>query len=138
MITFNSETPFSLVNEAKIASWVRHIIVSEGYTVGDVNYIFCNDSYLNHINKEFLNHDTLTDIISFDYCLGKQVNGEIYISIDRVTDNAEFYQVSFENELSRVIIHGVLHFLGYSDKTPEEKKGMRLKENTCLKQLNVS
>ena len=136
MITFNSETPFSLENEAKIASWVQHIIVSEGYTVGEVGYIFCNDSYLNNINKEFLNHDTLTDIISFDYCLGKQVNGEIYISIERVTDNAKLYQVSFENELSRVIIRGVLHFLGYSDKTPEEKKGMRLKENTCLKELN--
>ena len=136
MITFNSETHFSLENEAKIASWVQHIIVSEGHTVGEVGYIFCNDSYLNNINKEFLNHDTLTDIISFDYCLGKQVNGEIYISIERVTDNAKFYQVSFENELSRVIIHGVLHFLGYSDKTPEEKKGMRLKENTCLKELN--
>lgn len=136
MITFNSETHFSLENEAKIASWVQHIIVSEGYTVGEVGYIFCNDSYLNNINKEFLNHDTLTDIISFDYCLGKQVNGEIYISIERVTDNAKLYQVSFENELSRVIIHGVLHFLGYSDKTPEEKKGMRLKENTCLKELN--
>ena len=137
MITFNSETHFSLENEAKIASWVQHIIVSEGHTVGDVGYIFCNDSYLNNINKEFLNHDTLTDIISFDYCLGKQVNGEIYISIERVTDNAKLYQVSFENELSRVIIHGVLHFLGYSDKTPEEKKGMRLKENTCLKELNL-
>ena len=137
MITFNSETPVSLENEAKIASWVQHIIVSEGHTVGDVGYIFCNDSYLNNINKEFLNHDTLTDIISFDYCLGKQVNGEIYISIERVTDNAKLYQVSFENELSRVIIHGVLHFLGYSDKTPEEKKGMRLKENTCLKELNL-
>lgn len=136
MITFNSETHFSLENEAKIASWVQHIIVSEGHTVGEVGYIFCNDSYLNNINKEFLNHDTLTDIISFDYCLGKQVNGEIYISIERVTDNAKLYQVSFENELSRVIIHGVLHFLGYSDKTPEEKKGMRLKENTCLKELN--
>lgn len=136
MITFNSETHFSLENEAKIASWVQHIIVSEGYTVGEVGYIFCNDSYLNNINKEFLNHDTLTDIISFDYCLGKQVNGEIYISIERVTDNAKLYQVSFENELSRVIIHGVLHFLGYSDKTPEDKKGMRLKENTCLKELN--
>jgi len=136
LITFNSETHFSLENEAKIASWVQHIIVSEGYTVGEVGYIFCNDSYLNNINKEFLNHDTLTDIISFDYCLGKQVNGEIYISIERVTDNAKLYQVSFENELSRVIIHGVLHFLGYSDKTPEEKKGMRLKENTCLKELN--
>ena len=89
------------------------------------------------IRDRFLNHDTLTDIISFDYCLGKQVNGEIYISIERVTDNAKLYQVSFENELSRVIIHGVLHFLGYSDKTPEEKKGMRLKENTCLKELNL-
>lgn len=137
MITFNSETPFSLKNEVKIALWIQHIIVSEGYSVGDINYVFCNDSYLKRINKEFLKHDTLTDIISFDYCLGKEVNGEIYISIDRVLDNAKSYQVSFENELSRVMIHGVLHFLGYKDKTLEEKKVMRLKENSSLMELNT-
>ena len=137
MITFNSETPFSLKNEVKIALWIQHIIVSEGYSVGDINYVFCNASYLKRINKEFLKHDTLTDIISFDYCLGKEVNGEIYISIDRVLDNAKSYQVSFENELSRVMIHGVLHFLGYKDKTPEEKKVMRLKENSSLMELNT-
>ena len=137
MITFNYETPFNLKDELKTASWIEQIVVSEGFVLGEINYVFCDDLFLNQINKEFLKHDSLTDIISFDYCLGKQVNGEIYISIERVTDNAKLYQVSFENELSRVIIHGVLHFLGYSDKTPEEKKGMRLKENTCLKELNL-
>ncbi len=135
MITFNSETPFTLENEAKIASWIEHTVVSEGFVVGDVNYIFCNDTFLNHINKEFLKHDSLTDIISFDYSLGKQVNGEIYISIERVIENAKSFHVSFENELSRVMIHGVLHYLGYKDKTTEEKKTMRLKENHCLKML---
>ena len=127
MITFNSETPFTLKDEAKIASWIEHTVVSEGFVVGDVNYIFCNDTFLNHINKEFLKHDSLTDIISFDYSLGKQVNGEIYISIERVTENAKSFHVSFENELSRVMIHGVLHYLGYKDKTTEEKKKMRTK-----------
>ena len=135
MITFNYETPFNLKDEFKIASWIEHIVVSEGFVLGEISYIFCDDLFLNHINKEFLKHDTLTDIISFDYCLGKQVNGEIYISIERVSENAQLFHVSFENELSRVMIHGVLHYLGYKDKTIEEKKTMRLKENTCLKEL---
>ena len=136
MITFNSETPFTLKDEAKIASWIEHTVVSEGFVVGDVNYIFCNDTFLNHINKEFLKHDSLTDIISFDYSLGKQINGDIYISIERVLDNAEKYNVTFENELRRVMIHGVLHYMGYKDKTTEEKKVMTLKENTSILLLN--
>ena len=118
-------------------SWIEHIVVSEGFVLGEVGYIFCDDLFLNRINKEFLNHDTFTDIISFDYCLGKQVNGDIYISIERVIENAQLFQVSFESELSRVMIHGVLHYLGYKDKTVEEKKTMRLKENTCLKELTI-
>ena len=137
MITFNYETPFNLKNEFKIVSWIEHIVVSEGFVLGEVGYIFCDDLFLNRINKEFLNHDTFTDIISFDYCLGKQVNGDIYISIERVIENAQLFQVSFESELSRVMIHGVLHYLGYKDKTVEEKKTMRLKENTCLKELTI-
>lgn len=137
MITFNYETPFNLKNEFKIVSWIEHIVVSEGFVLGEVGYIFCDDLFLNRINKEFLNHDTFTDIISFDYCLGKQVNGDIYISIERVIENAQLFQVSFESELSRVMIHGVLHYLGYKDKTVEEKKTMRLKENACLKELTI-
>ena len=136
MITFNSETTFNLQNEAKTTTWIESVVVSEGFVIGEINYIFCDDLYLNHINKEFLKHDFFTDIISFDYSLGKQINGDIYISIDRVLDNAEKYNVTFENELRRVMIHGVLHYMGYKDKTTEEKKVMRLKENTSIYLLN--
>ena len=136
MITFNSETTFNLQNEAKTTTWIERVVVSEGFAIGEINYIFCDDIYLNHINKEFLKHDSFTDIISFDYSLGKQINGDIYISIDRVLDNAEKYNVTFENELRRVMIHGVLHYMGYKDKTTEEKKVMRLKENTTIYLLN--
>ena len=137
MITFNSETTFNLQNEAKTTTWIERVVVSEGFVIGEINYIFCDDIYLNHINKEFLKHDSFTDIISFDYSLGKQINGDIYISIERVLDNAEQYNVTFENELRRVMIHGVLHYMGYKDKTTEEKKVMRLKENTSIDLLNT-
>ncbi|MDA7798745.1 rRNA maturation RNase YbeY [Flavobacteriaceae bacterium] len=136
MITFNSETTFNLQNEAKTTTWIERVVVSEGFAIGEINYIFCDDAYLNHINKEFLKHDSFTDIISFDYSLGKQISGDIYISIERVLDNAEKYNVTFENELRRVMIHGVLHYMGYKDKTTEEKKVMRLKENTTIYLLN--
>jgi probable rRNA maturation factor len=136
VITFNSETTFNLQNEAKTTTWIERVVVSEGFVIGEINYIFCDDTYLNHINKEFLKHDSFTDIISFDYSLGKQINGDIYISIDRVLDNAEKYNVTFENELRRVMIHGVLHYMGYKDKTTEEKKVMRLKENSTVYLLN--
>ena len=137
MITFNSETTFNLQNEAKTTTWIERVVVSEGFAIGEINYIFCDDAYLNHINKEFLKHDSFTDIISFDYSLGKQISGDIYISIERVLDNAEKYNVTFENELRRVMIHGVLHYMGYKDKTTEEKKVMRLKENTSIDSLNT-
>jgi len=136
VITFNSETTFNLQNEAKTTTWIERVVVSEGFAIGEINYIFCDDAYLNHINKEFLKHDSFTDIISFDYSLGKQISGDIYISIERVLDNAEKYNVTFENELRRVMIHGVLHYMGYKDKTTEEKKVMTLKENTSILLLN--
>jgi len=136
VITFNSETTFNLQNEAKTTTWIERVVVSEGFAIGEINYIFCDDAYLNHINKEFLKHDSFTDIISFDYSLGKQISGDIYISIERVLDNAEKYNVTFENELRRVMIHGVLHYMGYKDKTTEEKKVMRLKENITICLLN--
>ena len=135
MIAFNSETPFNLKASDKISFWIEDIISSEGYSVGEINYIFCDDAYLSQLNKKFLNHDTLTDIISFDYCVGKQVNGDIYISIDRVSDNAETYGVSFDTELNRVMIHGILHYLGYKDKTLDEKQSMRAKEDLSLEKL---
>lgn len=136
MITFNYETDFELYTEEKTSAWIQSVIESEEKKLGEINYIFCNDEYLHKINVEFLNHDDYTDIISFDYTMGKTINGDIYISVERVKENAQNFGVSFENELHRVIIHGVLHYLGWKDKTETEKKAMRNKENDCLLVLN--
>ena len=137
MITFNSETSFTLKNHKKLVKWISDVISSEGFQVGEINYIFCNDSYLNKINQEFLNHDTFTDIISFDYTLGKEVGGDIFISIERVLENAEKFNEVFETELHRVMIHGILHFMGYKDKTKKEKTLMRTKEDEKIFILNT-
>lgn len=136
MIDFNYETDFNLANENQIAAWVENVILSEGKTQGDINYIFCDDAYLLNINKEYLNHDTLTDIISFDYCVGNEVSGDIFISVERVADNANDFNVSFENELRRVMIHGVLHYCGYKDKTSNDELLMRGKEDEKLKMFH--
>ena len=137
MITFNYETDFFLDKSSKISEWILNTISLENFTLGEINYIFCNDSYLLDINKKYLNHDTFTDIISFDYTIGKQINGDIYISIDRIKENSKLYNTSFNNELLRVMIHGVLHYLGYKDKTTDEKKTMRLKEDYYLSLQNI-
>ena len=110
----------------------KSVIEEKDFELGEINYIFCNDEYLHKINVEFLQHDTYTDIISFDYTLGKNISGDIYVSIERVKENAQKFNVTFDNELHRVIIHGILHYLGYKDKTEEQKKEMRNKENQCL------
>lgn len=133
MITFNYETEFQLDNENDYRLWISKVIALENHNEGEINYIFCNDSYLHKINIEFLNHDTYTDIISFDYCLGKEIHGDIYISVERVKDNAINFGVNFNNELARVMVHGILHYCGYKDKTDEEKKLMRLKEEQYMK-----
>ena len=137
MITFNSETSFTLKNQNKLVKWIGDVISSEGFQVAEINYIFCDDSYLNKINQEFLNHDTFTDIISFDYTLGKEVGGDIFISIERVLENAEKFNEVFENELHRVMIHGILHFIGYKDKTKKDKTLMRTKEDEKIFILNT-
>jgi len=136
MIQFNYETDFKLEDEAKIQEWISDCIESYNYTEGELNYIFCNDEYLLKLNVEFLEHDTLTDIISFDYTLGKLISGDIFISTERVKENALKFNQTAENEVNRVIIHGVLHYLGFKDKSEEEKAKMRLEEDKCLKLLN--
>ncbi|MCL6293447.1 rRNA maturation RNase YbeY [Jejuia spongiicola] len=136
MIDFNYETEFLLDNSNEVSAWISNVISDEGFKEGDINYVFCNDDYLHNINVEFLNHDTLTDIISFDYSVGKIIQGDIFISIERVKDNAADFKVSFQEELHRVIIHGILHYCGYKDKTNEDAKLMRQKENHYLKSLN--
>ncbi len=135
MINFNYETDFSLKNEAEVSNWILNTISEESHKLEEINYVFCDDEYLHKLNVEFLNHDTLTDIISFDYSIGKLIQGDIFISIERVKDNAKDFSVPFEEELNRVIIHGVLHYCGYKDKTDEDAKIMREKENHYLKQL---
>jgi len=136
MINFYSETDFTLHNEDQISKWISKTISSEGFEEGEISYIFCNDNYLHKLNVEFLNHDTLTDIISFDNSLGNQINGDIYISVERVKENATIFKTSFLDELHRVIIHGILHYCGFKDKSEAEAKTMRNKEEEALSARN--
>lgn len=134
-ISFNYETDFKLDNENYLADWIANAIINEGFTPGEINYIFCDDAYLLDLNIEFLKHDTLTDIISFDYTLGKLINGDVYISVERVRENAIDFGVSFTDEMHRVMIHGILHYCGYKDKTDGEIEEMRSKENYYISQV---
>ncbi|MBO7145068.1 MAG: rRNA maturation RNase YbeY [Salinivirgaceae bacterium] len=111
---------------------MEKLVANEDRTLGDVNYILCSDAYLLDINRQYLNHDYYTDVISFDYCEDNVISGDIFISVDTVADNAKEYGVTFEKELARVMIHGVLHFVGYNDKSDEEVPVMRAKENQYL------
>lgn len=135
MIEFNYETSFKIKDENLLQNWIVTTVSKEGFEVGEINYIFCDDEYLHKLNVEFLQHDTLTDIISFDNSLGQIISGDIFISVDRVEENAKEYNVSFEEELHRVMIHGVLHYMGYKDKSKEEKESMRTAENNSLNGL---
>lgn len=132
MIEFFSETDFSLDQHERVSDWIEEVIVTQTHELGDISYIFCDDAYLLGINQQFLDHDTYTDIISFDYSLGKQVHGEIYISVERVRENAKQFDQTFIDELHRVMIHGVLHYCGYKDKTTMEKEEMRMQEEASL------
>ncbi|MDA8874163.1 rRNA maturation RNase YbeY [Winogradskyella sp.] len=132
MISFNYDIEFRIQDEATVSKWISNLIEEENYKEGEINYIFCSDDYLHKINVDFLNHDTLTDIISFDYSVGKELHGDIYISIDRVKDNAKDFNVQFKDELARVMAHGVLHYCGYKDKSEEDVKIMRSKEGYYL------
>lgn len=137
MISFNYELDFTLVDEYKYSSWIGAILESEGFIEGEINYIFCTDEYLHKINVDYLDHDTYTDIISFDYTDGKIISGDIFISIDRVRDNALDLGVLFSNELLRVMSHGILHYCGYLDKTDEEERTMRSKEDEKIRLFHV-
>ncbi len=137
MISFHYETEFELSNEAQIEQWISKVIRSEDKREGDINYIFCDDVYLHKLNVEFLNHDTLTDIISFDNSVGSELHGDIFISVERVADNAKDFKVLFEEELRRVMVHGVLHYCGYKDKTEADQEEMTTKENEKLQLFHV-
>ena len=137
MISFNYETDFELANESAIESWIGSIIASEQKLEGEISYVFCDDDYLLELNQQYLQHDTLTDIISFDYSLGNELSGDIFISVERVRENAEIFNQSFENELLRVISHGVLHYCGYKDKSEADEQLMRQKENEKMAMFHV-
>ena len=137
MISFNYEMDFELQDEARYEAWITEVIESEGKTEGEINYIFCDDEYLLQKNIEFLEHDTLTDIISFDYTMGNLLSGDIFISVERVRENAAEYGVVFDEELRRVMTHGVLHYCGYGDKTEGDSQAMRSKEEEKMKLFHV-
>ena len=134
MISFqNLSISFKLKEKTKIKLWIKTIIDKEKHTLGTINYMFCNDDELLEINIKHLNHNTLTDIITFDYTEDKKISSDIFISVDRVLENAKKFEVSFEDELRRVMIHGVLHLCGYKDKSKPDVELMRKKENWALK-----
>ena len=137
MISFNYEIDFKGLEDTKISKWISTIINKENCKEDEINYVFCDDDYLHKLNVEFLQHDTLTDVISFDYSVGKTLQGDIFISIERVEDNAKDFEVEFVDELHRVIIHGVLHYCGYKDKTEADAIVMRSKENEALEILKA-
>lgn len=138
-ITFRVEAnlDFSLEKEAKLISWIKSVLKQEGRTVGNISYLFCTDEYLLNINRQFLSHDFYTDIITFDYSEKNKIEGEIFISVERVKENAKTFKQPFQKELMRTIIHGVLHLCGYKDKNPSDKKRMRLKEDEALSYYRV-
>lgn len=137
MIIFNYETPFELENEERYENWLEAVIESEGFMTGELNYIFCDDTYLHEINVKYLDHDTYTDIISFDYTEGQIVSGDIFLSIERVRENAIEFGVGFDEELLRVMVHGVLHYIGFKDKTDEQAALMRSKEDEKMRMFHV-
>jgi rRNA maturation RNase YbeY len=136
-IDFESSIDFSLTGKESYIIWIEKVIKQLGFSYTEINYHFCSDEELLKINQEYLAHNTFTDIITFDHSFNKTIQADIHISIERVRENASDLAVGFEQELKRVIIHGILHCCGFSDKTEEEKSNMRKKEDECLKMFHV-
>lgn len=137
-IYFSTENlDFELENESRVKKWIITIVNAQNKRVGNIGYLFCDDAYLINVNRTYLNHDTYTDIITFDYVEGNVVSGDIMISVERVRENAALFNSTFEQELHRVIIHGVLHLLGQADKSDEEAVEMRKKEEKALALWNT-
>ncbi|MCF0174321.1 MAG: rRNA maturation RNase YbeY [Bacteroidales bacterium] len=129
---FNEQIDFIYKEKVKTRAWIKIVAESEIRRLGDINIIFCSDNYILDINQKYLSHDYFTDIITFDYCEGDTLSGDLFISIDSVRENATEYGTEFSEELNRVIVHGVLHLIGYDDHTEEDIKQMRAKENYYL------
>ncbi len=138
LILYHTEDiDFELEHQDILSSWIKDTISLESKQLHQVNFIFCSDAYLHDLNLQYLQHDTLTDIITFPYLELPLIEGDIFISIDRIRENARAYGCTFEQELYRVMIHGVLHLCGYTDKTVEEKAAMTKQENLRLAQLSL-
>ncbi|MEX0362909.1 MAG: rRNA maturation RNase YbeY [Allomuricauda sp.] len=137
MIEFHYKTDFELEESVRYVEWIEKVVNSEAFVCGDIDYVFCSDKYLLELNREYLNHDTFTDIITFDYTDANLISGDIFVSIDRVIENANKFEVAFENELRRVMAHGLLHLMGYKDKGTDEVKLMRRKEEEKIKLFHV-
>ena len=135
MINFNFESPAELHQETAIKDWLLAAVEQEGFKINNLEVIFCSDDFLYGINKDYLGHDEYTDVIGFDYSVGNSLQGEIYISVERVRDNAEKYGVDFRKELCRVLIHGALHFCGWKDDSPDKKTAMHEREDFYLSRL---
>jgi len=133
---FNEDVPSPKLLKRKTTNWIKEVIVSEEKIAGDISFIFCSDDYLLDMNKKYLDHDYFTDIITFDYVEDSIINGDLFISIDRVRENAGLFNVTIGEELNRIIVHGVLHLIGYKDKMPNDKYLMTEKENFYLSLLN--
>lgn len=138
MITFHTEDiEMPELDERKVGKWIRAVAADYGFAVGNINYIFCSDERELAVNREFLRHDYYTDVITFDYSTAQTLNGDIFISLDTVRSNAKMVGTSFDQELMRILIHGVLHLTGQGDKTPETKAEMTAKEEKALKKLSI-
>lgn len=135
---FNEDVSFPKIKKKIISEWIKEVIGLEGKSCGDISFIFCSDEYLLNVNRQYLNHDYYTDIITFDYVDNQIISGDIFISIDRITENSEIYNSGFKNELYRIVVHGVLHLLGYKDKLKKDKLLMTEKEDNYLKLLEIS
>ena len=134
-IYYHSECDFHLEKGNSISNWIEETVRAEKKTLGEITYIFCDDEYLLKKNQEYLQHDTLTDIITFDYSEKNKLSADIFISVERVKENALIFAVPFEKEIKRVIIHGVLHLIGYKDKSEDEAQEMRNKEDFYLSKI---
>lgn len=138
MVSFFFEnTAFKLKGKTRIKQWLRLVAESEVYTLGNISVIFCSDNYILDINQRYLQHDYFTDIITFDYTEGTKISGDLFVSVDSVKENSVEYGVEFEDELHRVIVHGILHLIGYDDHTEEDIRVMRSKEDYYLSLLNL-
>ncbi len=129
---FTEQTKFTLKHKTQVREWLIYLIRKEKKLLGEINIIFCSDEYLLKLNEQYLNHDTFTDIITFDFVDGKIISGDIFISIDRMKENAKLFHVEQSNEIRRLIVHGVLHLLGYKDKSAKDKKNMTAQEERAL------